>query len=1040
MKIRLNTANAIVTMLFTMFLGVSAAEGLERKMAEVPEADVEKITAAVPEQAPAKPKKERKILVFCRCEGFFHGCIPWCDVADEMSVFDTENLAQYNAILFNNTTALKFKDAAQRKALMDFVNSGKGIIGIHAATDNFYEWPEAATMMGGLFDGHPWTAGGTWAVKVDEPGHPLNTSFENRGFLIRDEIYQIKGPYSRDTHRVLLSLDMTNERNNRPGQKRADRDNAISWIKRHGNGRVFYCSLGHNNEIFWNPAVLGHYLAGIQYALGDLKADDVPSAQLKKKPAAALTTAAGGVDDPTTKLMKYTYGSNHSAWSAIDVRIRMGNSEENRRIENMLLRILSTEGTTVDAKCEICRLLRRVGTEKSVQPLAKLLPGKDTSHMARFALQGINSPRVDRVLLAALPRVSDDIKPGIIGTLGARGTKAAVKPLMPFVTANNPDIAGAAISALGRIGTFAAARVLQAAAVPAGLEELRQNALLLCADSLAKKGRKDAAMNIYSNLAKNGSTQPVRLAALRGEITQQKDKAAPKILRLLQSGDHDMQTAASELIVTVPGPKVTLALAAALPNLPPTNQLILLRGLSIRKDPAARKAVTELTGSPDEKVNIAAIRALGTLGDAKTVPLLVAQVTIKGGKGTAARESLEQLGAKGVTKAIADAVKESSDPGMQKILIEVLAERGDRKAVPVLLTAIAKHTDPAVRVKAADALRNLAGPEYITPIVSLACNSETKQEKEKLVRALIAVCDRMDNTVPAENAVCGALVSADILSATELVKILPVFGTAAALDAARAKLENADENLRKAVLRALGNWPDPAPVELLLKSAEKDTSASCRILALRGVVKLVKKPSDKSSMIKVEYLGRGIALAERPEEKKMLLQALKEFPVKAALQLTKKLESVPSLADDVRAISSHIRNEIRNRKLQLSASRDGGSVNNVQDGKQKTRWSTGRGIKPGDWFMIDLGEELTVKKIVLDTQGSGNDYPRGYEVYISKDGRTWDKKPVLTGKGTSAVTEITFEPPVRAHSVKIVQTDSEEYWHWSIHELTVDCE
>jgi len=39
---------------------------------------------------------------------------------------------------------------------------------------------------------------------------------------------------------------------------------------------VFYCSLGHRNEVTWDPAIVRFNLAGIQYALGDLKADDVP--------------------------------------------------------------------------------------------------------------------------------------------------------------------------------------------------------------------------------------------------------------------------------------------------------------------------------------------------------------------------------------------------------------------------------------------------------------------------------------------------------------------------------------------------------------------------------------------------------------------------------------------------------------------------------------------------------------------------------------------------------------------------------------------
>jgi type 1 glutamine amidotransferase len=50
-----------------------------------------------------------------------------------------------------------------------------------------------------------------------------------------------------------------------------------SWIKNYGQGRVFYCAFGHREEHMWNPPLLKHYLAGIQFASGDLQADSSPS-------------------------------------------------------------------------------------------------------------------------------------------------------------------------------------------------------------------------------------------------------------------------------------------------------------------------------------------------------------------------------------------------------------------------------------------------------------------------------------------------------------------------------------------------------------------------------------------------------------------------------------------------------------------------------------------------------------------------------------------------------------------------------------------
>lgn len=263
------------------------------------EADMKKVDEAMPTKATVTPAKARKILVFNKCEGFRHDVIPLAAKAfelmgkktgafeavssDDKEVFNAEKLKEFDAVVLNNTTNLKLNDA-QKKALLDFVKEdGKGLIGTHAASDNFGDWPDGMAMVGGQFDGHPWGGGGTWAVKINDPDHPLNKGFGGKGFKVHDEIYQIKGTYSRETHRELLSLDMDDAETSKPGgQKRADKDNPISWIQECGKGRVFYCSMGHNHEIYWTPAILQHYVDGIQYAIGDLKCDATPTAKIKK--------------------------------------------------------------------------------------------------------------------------------------------------------------------------------------------------------------------------------------------------------------------------------------------------------------------------------------------------------------------------------------------------------------------------------------------------------------------------------------------------------------------------------------------------------------------------------------------------------------------------------------------------------------------------------------------------------------------------------------------------------------------------------------
>ncbi|OHB55605.1 MAG: hypothetical protein A2173_01465 [Planctomycetes bacterium RBG_13_44_8b] len=273
----------------------------QRELPKPSQEEIKKMEEAMPNKAIVEPDKPRKLLVFNLCQGFRHSSIPFWDKALEImaqktgaftavfssdpNVFKAENIKQFDAVCFNNTTGLKFSPETTPEictSLMEFVKSGKGVVGIHAATDNFNQWPQAQEMMGGTFSGHPWTDKGTWAIKIDEPNHPLMAPFAGAGFKIKDEIYRTEPPlYSRDKQLVLMSLDMNDEVTKKTSQKPTDADTGISWVKKWGEGRVFYCSLGHNHDVAWNPPILEHYLRGIQFALGDLKVDVKPKSLIQ---------------------------------------------------------------------------------------------------------------------------------------------------------------------------------------------------------------------------------------------------------------------------------------------------------------------------------------------------------------------------------------------------------------------------------------------------------------------------------------------------------------------------------------------------------------------------------------------------------------------------------------------------------------------------------------------------------------------------------------------------------------------------------------
>lgn len=128
-------------------------------------------------------------------------------------------------------------------------------------------------MMNGYFAGHPWNAGTNVHIYV-EPGkeeHPLVAMFGGEPVEFKEEIYQFKDPYDSSKVDMLLRLDP--EKSDKKKGARKDNDYGVAWARNWEKGRVFYCSLGHNHDMYWHPKVMRHYLAGIQWALGDYEVE-----------------------------------------------------------------------------------------------------------------------------------------------------------------------------------------------------------------------------------------------------------------------------------------------------------------------------------------------------------------------------------------------------------------------------------------------------------------------------------------------------------------------------------------------------------------------------------------------------------------------------------------------------------------------------------------------------------------------------------------------------------------------------------------------
>jgi hypothetical protein len=140
-------------------------------------------------------------------------------------------------------------------------------------------WPEWNKIIGAYFKWH-WNDPQLITVKIDDPKSPLTAMFNGQEWEIRDETYTyVQESFSRDNVRVLTSVNydkMSAEDKAKEPNPRSDRDYALSWVRREGKGRLFYEAHGHGERNYAITPFLEHILAGVQYAIGDLKADDTP--------------------------------------------------------------------------------------------------------------------------------------------------------------------------------------------------------------------------------------------------------------------------------------------------------------------------------------------------------------------------------------------------------------------------------------------------------------------------------------------------------------------------------------------------------------------------------------------------------------------------------------------------------------------------------------------------------------------------------------------------------------------------------------------
>ena len=236
---------------------------------------------------------------------------------------------------------------------------------------------------------------------------------------------------------------------------------------------------------------------------------------------AVAQTDSAALDKAFETLKTYDWGDDPETLKPIDQAIiaTHGDTAARKALEKRLLD--ATGGISRSALDYVCRRLRVVGTTQSVEALAALLPVENTSHIARYALERIPNEKAAEAMRNALPKVSNKLKPGIIGSLGTRRDQKSIAAISKHLGDSDFQVAKTAAQSLGLIGTPAAANELSKFVKKASpsMKMPVGDACLACAEQLLADGQRSEAVALYKEL--QGEDQPSRIkaAAMKGMLT-----------------------------------------------------------------------------------------------------------------------------------------------------------------------------------------------------------------------------------------------------------------------------------------------------------------------------------------------------------------------------------------------------------------------------------------------------------------------------------------------------------------------------------------
>ncbi len=621
------------------------------------------------------------------------------------------------------------------------------------------------------------------------------------------------------------------------------------------------------------------------------------------------------LDTVLQALEKFDHSQGESPALALERLVFRIKDEPGARgeVEKKLLEFFAGP-VTGDARMAVSKPLSWIAGSESVKALAPFLTDPEKTDAARYVLERIPGEEASRALIEALDKAPAAVIPGIISSLGHRRVEGAV-PEFEKILSKRPaaGVVSSILEALGNTGEKKAVEILLGY-----LKTDDENLRLKAADGLLRIASREVDQKNYSQAAaisgrllEARSLPEGRMAAWKIRIMAAGEKQNQELAAALKSRDESARIAALSLFPELVKRDEIGSFLPLLAGWPENLQVQAAAILAHYPLPEAREYLRNLAEkSVSPEVRAEAFLSLGKTGDSSTAEFLARKAaSARGKEKAAARESLAVLEGRAVDKKILELLAQQPEQALRNELLLAACERNIVESRRYfLLEAANPAADVSLVSRGLKAFGDISLAEELLPV---AFRVEDENFREELA-GIMAEWARQSARPEARAAYFRNLLGREPEAKNQalLVSIIGKIGERNSLPLLRQYLENRNQELREAALRAIADWTEAEARDDLLRIAKTSTGLKEKVLAIRGLVRLTAAERYRLPQAVVETLREIYAFSPRAEEKKLVLSVFPDFPCREGLVFCESLSADPEVGAEARLAAEKISRQL----------------------------------------------------------------------------------------------------------------------------------